>query len=457
MEAGASSSKRKLTIGILSARDHFQQRESLRKTWLMDISKLNDNNSLMNYKFIVGDKACQYHQQNRKTPYDCERLVLKEINKPDTALCSLVETNTEIKQLPLLSNISIQVHHPVIVRQLGILNSVHLTESPVTVTVYDDIREEVIALVKFSNFDKGTVRDGYRYQPVQAILLPAGFQGSLRASEVDFKVSSFERNFSLVTRNNTDNIISFSYLDVHNYPIRLNRFQSVSLSNIYFSLSQQDMYNKKVLQQQSLDDSYRNELVMVENKLQKEIEDFSDILLFDVIDVYRNLPKKLVKFHQWVNLNVDSEFVMKTDDDCFVDIKAINSELQMLNDTETYWWGNFRHDWFVEKFGKWAETNYRAQEYPAFACGSGNVVSKDISDWIAINSKYLWNYQGEDTSMGIWLSAVGPHYVQDERWLCEKKCEKDALVIPELTMDEVYTMWNNKQSCGNHCFCTNAT
>jgi hypothetical protein len=46
--------------------------------------------------------------------------------------------------------------------------------------------------------------------------------------------------------------------------------------------------------------------------------------------------------------------------------------------------------------------------YPAFACGSGNVVSQDLVQWIAANANALFAYQGEDVSMGIWLAALNP-------------------------------------------------
>ena len=36
-----------------------------------------------------------------------------------------------------------------------------------------------------------------------------------------------------------------------------------------------------------------------EQELQREIRIHDDILMVDVVDVYRNLPKKLLKFYNW--------------------------------------------------------------------------------------------------------------------------------------------------------------
>ena len=44
---------------------------------------------------------------------------------------------------------------------------------------------------------------------------------------------------------------------------------------------------------------WRQVLLREEKELQREIRQYEDILLVDVVDVYRNLPKKLLKFYSW--------------------------------------------------------------------------------------------------------------------------------------------------------------
>lgn len=36
-----------------------------------------------------------------------------------------------------------------------------------------------------------------------------------------------------------------------------------------------------------------------QNELQHEMSQYDDILLVDVVDVYRSLPRKLLKFYSW--------------------------------------------------------------------------------------------------------------------------------------------------------------
>ena len=44
---------------------------------------------------------------------------------------------------------------------------------------------------------------------------------------------------------------------------------------------------------------WRRVLSREEQELQREIRIHDDMLMVDVVDVYRNLPKKLLKFYNW--------------------------------------------------------------------------------------------------------------------------------------------------------------
>jgi hypothetical protein len=45
--------------------------------------------------------------------------------------------------------------------------------------------------------------------------------------------------------------------------------------------------------------TWENEIELLKNKLLKESEEKKDILFLDVVDVYRNLPRKLLQFFKW--------------------------------------------------------------------------------------------------------------------------------------------------------------
>ncbi|XP_064622915.1 UDP-GalNAc:beta-1,3-N-acetylgalactosaminyltransferase 2-like [Lineus longissimus] len=126
----------------------------------------------------------------------------------------------------------------------------------------------------------------------------------------------------------------------------------------------------------------------------------------------------------------------------------------LLRNYETFIpFSRFRYYWSLDTTGKWRETKYEAATYPPFACGSGYVVSGDVVQWLAKNAEYLTHYQGEDVSMGIWLAAVHPDKIDDDLWLCEKKCGPGSLSLPELSFYELNRTWQNKMKCGNPCGC----
>lgn len=54
---------------------------------------------------------------------------------------------------------------------------------------------------------------------------------------------------------------------------------------------------------------------------------------------------------------------------------------------------SFRQNWAVDRIGKWQELEYSSPVYPAFACGSGYVVSRDLVGWLASNAEQLKVYQ----------------------------------------------------------------
>lgn len=54
---------------------------------------------------------------------------------------------------------------------------------------------------------------------------------------------------------------------------------------------------------------------------------------------------------------------------------------------------SFRLNWAVDRTGKWQELEYPSPAYPAFACGSGYVISRDIVHWLASNAGRLKTYQ----------------------------------------------------------------
>ena len=133
---------------------------------------------------------------------------------------------------------------------------------------------------------------------------------------------------------------------------------------------------------------------------------YKDIIRMPDTDVYRHLPQKVKFCYKWGLKHTTAKWFVKTDDDSVVRIDTLGSYLHnTYNPGEYVVVGRVAKGWGVHRKGKWGENNYKPSKYPTFPLGSvGHVVSKGVASYIADNSEKLFNYQGEDVSIGIWLN-----------------------------------------------------
>lgn len=67
---------------------------------------------------------------------------------------------------------------------------------------------------------------------------------------------------------------------------------------MYFITELENLRNH-ISHQDERNSHWRSAIVSENEKLSQENEEHDDIVMVDVIDVYRNLPRKLLQFHQW--------------------------------------------------------------------------------------------------------------------------------------------------------------
>jgi len=137
------------------------------------------------------------------------------------------------------------------------------------------------------------------------------------------------------------------------------------------------------------------------------IEDASDLIIVDVIDVYRNLASKLHAAYYWVLEHTDAQYILKTDDDTFVRVDHLDKWLESRS-TRPYEMiaAHFTKDSQVHRQGKWAELSFSGNVYPPYPSGSGHVVNRAVLEYMHVHDKTWKSYQGEDTSMGIWIENI---------------------------------------------------
>lgn len=147
------------------------------------------------------------------------------------------------------------------------------------------------------------------------------------------------------------------------------------------------------------------------------------IAMLDFIDTYRNLTLKVKKSYQYLLKKYPTaNWFAKVDDDQYCRAEKLFAYLQNivpLSSTDKYpvndpineyiVLGKIRDNAPVMRYGKWNELkkNYIKNTYPKFPVGSaGHVVNRKVAQFFVDNVDTLINYQGEDVSIGIWLTKA---------------------------------------------------
>ena len=138
----------------------------------------------------------------------------------------------------------------------------------------------------------------------------------------------------------------------------------------------------------------------------KSLEDennlYQDILfLQELKDAYKELPSKVLQTFKWIDQNVNSSYILKVDDDSFVRLDHIISELKSTHSARRFYWGFFRGDAHVKFSGPWSEKSWHlCDRYLPYAQGGGYILSGDLVNFIARNADLLQKFNSEDVSVG---------------------------------------------------------
>ncbi|XP_063049626.1 beta-1,3-galactosyltransferase 5-like [Engraulis encrasicolus] len=146
----------------------------------------------------------------------------------------------------------------------------------------------------------------------------------------------------------------------------------------------------------------------------QEQQDYGDILLGNYEDCYRNLTLKVMHGLWWASEHCRPRFVLKTDDDCFVNTYYLPRYLTEFNqDSAGVYVGSVFHlgrrhvirdqrsKWYVSK------DDFREQEYPPYASGIGYVLSLDVAREMVEAARDVPPVPMEDAYVGVLAREVG--------------------------------------------------
>ncbi|XP_070571047.1 UDP-GalNAc:beta-1,3-N-acetylgalactosaminyltransferase 2-like isoform X2 [Ptychodera flava] len=451
-------------IGIVSARENWELRQTLRETWLTAVSE-DGTNVLV--KFIIGSQVCDIAPSLRQNEYECDLMnITHAVLDKELQALEVHDVATELISQSRPLGQDFLVNLDIVVTRLGIFDHGKdgIQTAHLKVKLYDTIGQEEIVSVEFHGDDPGLLIGQFRFKVIEPYVLPKGFKGTIVAENftnedpaklgVNANISVNDGGGAITFRKGSRFGTIEDQFPVIEETLNEEIFHYIA-GNFMFVLHGSKTLTTVLSQQNEIMEDWKMEKKKEEVQLREEITKFNDIILVNEIDIYRNIPKKMLHFYKWTSEHVSFDFLLKTDDDCYIDMTAILQTVHRRNLKKhtRIWWSQFRKHWEINHYGKWTDFAYTASEYPAFACGSGYVLSSDLVEWISDNSMHLYAYQGEDTSLGIWLSALNPHYVVDSQWQCSRVCHTDMYSIPDNTVQQLQVLWENKMKCANPCGC----
>lgn len=194
-----------------------------------------------------------------------------------------------------------------------------------------------------------------------------------------------------------------------------------------------------------------------EANLTTEAEVYRDLIILEnVTDSHNTLTERtLESFEYIIRHNYNFLYILKCDDDTFVNVKVIAKELKEKMTNKQYYWGEFLGATAILREGPYAEQKWSTCDtYLPYAYGGGYIISKDLIDLIAFNAPYLMIYNNEDVSLGAWLAPYNVNYCFDARFNTggvSRGCKRQFVVMHKISTDLMYDYYDAVKKDGYIC------
>ena len=160
----------------------------------------------------------------------------------------------------------------------------------------------------------------------------------------------------------------------------------------------------------------KSSLSSVNGAVASEVERYQDILLAGYEDVYRNLTLKVLTGLNWIHNKCSSKFVLKTDDDCFVNtfilpkVLAENYEASSSHLYTGYLYRTPKETKVIRsKANKWhvSEDEVLPDYYPPYISGTGYILSSYSLKVIMKLARSFKPFPNEDAYVGMLVERAG--------------------------------------------------
>lgn len=150
--------------------------------------------------------------------------------------------------------------------------------------------------------------------------------------------------------------------------------------------------------------AWQAELRKIEGEINAELQqNRHDMWLVNMEESYRGLARKLKLAYERALIETKASWFLKVDDDTYVDVPLTTKILQDAKFGQNRFVANSFRPGAVLRAGKWAEHAFDEDIYPSYPHGAGHAITRDLATYVSLHKNSLFEYQGEDVSMGIWI------------------------------------------------------
>ena len=190
-------------------------------------------------------------------------------------------------------------------------------------------------------------------------------------------------------------------------------------------------------------------------QLNEEAAKFGDMMILpDNPDTALDLTQRTIESFQLAAQVDKSSYILKCDEDSYVDIARVASILQARDREPPLYWGELL-TWEIYTEGLYGEKQYTVcDRYLTYALGGGYVLSRDLMLLLVDNAPYLQRYVSEDVSMGAWLAPYNVERIHDTRFNTgadSRGCKEPYLVSHKLKPDDMYSYFEVYKLDGVFC------
>lgn len=149
-------------------------------------------------------------------------------------------------------------------------------------------------------------------------------------------------------------------------------------------------------------------------------------------EAVEELPKKAKFFFSAAVERWDAEFYVKVDDNINLDLDGLIETLESHRSRSGVYMGCMKSGVIISEEGKqWYEPQWwkfgDGKSYFRHAAGSLFILSKNLANYVNVNSASLQTYAHDDISVGSWMMGLNTTHVDDDRLCCsssrqEKVC-----------------------------------